>query len=226
LKLISKLIALIRIVFTVENIDSSYSVQITSLQSQVTFLNDSNQTYSNNIANLNNQIQTTNDKLQLYQDTFASSVTSGESPRANRQTYDLVNNPNSSNPTWDQLKNFIISDQTDKKPYISNVYVCTDYARDVHNNAEKAGIKAGFVGIDFKNQLIGHACNVFKTVDLGLVFIDCTGLKMEQEGPNNRDTVVIVKLKEHYVPQSLVREIWWNDTWDDMGIVQDIQIYW
>jgi hypothetical protein len=42
-------------------------------------------------------------------------------------------------------------------------------------NAEVAGIRAGWVSIDYADGSVGHAVNVFETSDMGLVFIDCTG---------------------------------------------------
>jgi hypothetical protein len=57
-----------------------------------------------------------------------------------------------------------------------NAYVCADFARDVHNSAEAAGIRAAWVGIDIEGEAEGHAINAFQTTDRGLVFIDCTGV--------------------------------------------------
>jgi uncharacterized protein YoxC len=218
--------------------NQTYSGQISSLTSQVTSLSDINQTYSdqiislksqaNSLTNINqtysDQIDSLTDQLELYKDTFGSSVTSGVSPRANGQTYFLNNNPEASNPTFAQLMNFISSDETDEKTYIPGVYVCTDYARDVHNNAEKAGIRAGWVGIDFKNQIIGHACNVFQTSDRGLVYIDCLGLEAGSYGPTNRDLIVSVKKGEVYHPTFIFSTGW--RVIDDMETVIDVQIYW
>jgi uncharacterized protein YoxC len=218
--------------------NQTYSSQINSLNSQVTSLTDTNQTYSNQISSLKSQatslrnanqtystqINSLTDQLQLYRDTFGSSVTSEVSPRANGQTYTLNNNPAASNPTYAELMNFISGDKTDQKTYIPGVYVCTDYARDIHNNAEKAGIRAGWVGIDFKNQIIGHACDVFQTSDRGLVYIDCLGLEAGSYGPTNRDLIVRVKKGEVYHPEFIFSTDW--RVIDDMGTVIDIQIYW
>lgn len=88
---------------------------------------------------------------------------------------ELINNPYASDPTWQHLINFITQDLTDKNPYIDSLYQCGSFAEDVHNNAEKFGIKSAWVAIDFSDGSIGHACNAFYTVDKGLVFIDSTG---------------------------------------------------
>ncbi len=92
---------------------------------------------------------------------------------------ELINNPYATNPTYSELLAFIEEDPTDKYTYIFGppkvAYVCSDFAEDVHNNAEAAGIRSAWVGIDIAGNSEGHALNAFETTDLGLVYIDCTG---------------------------------------------------
>jgi hypothetical protein len=91
---------------------------------------------------------------------------------------ELINNPNATNPTYAELIAFIQEDTTDTNDYLENPvigYVCADFAEDVHNNAEAAGIRAAWVSIDFGEDDEGHACNAFDTTDMGLIYIDCTG---------------------------------------------------
>lgn len=87
----------------------------------------------------------------------------------------LDNNPEATDPTWDQLKAFLAADKTDERDYILGDFVCGSFAQDVHNNAEKAGIRAAWVAIDLTNKPIGHALNAFNTTDRGMVFTDSTG---------------------------------------------------
>lgn len=88
----------------------------------------------------------------------------------------ILLNPNLSakNPTYLELTNFLIRDKTNQIIY-NSTWVCSDYAELLYNNAQRQGIKCGYVGINFKDMEIGHACNVFDTVDKGLVYIDDTG---------------------------------------------------
>jgi hypothetical protein len=91
---------------------------------------------------------------------------------------ELINNPDAVNPIYDDLIDFIKQDKTDIRFYIEEgdwAYVCADASEDVHNNAEAAGIRAAWVGIQFTGNQPGHAINAFETVDKGLVYIDCTG---------------------------------------------------
>ena len=87
----------------------------------------------------------------------------------------LVNNEAATNPTWQELESFLIADITDENSYLPGIRVCSEFAAELHNNAEKAGIKAAWVALDFEDNADGHALNAFETTDQGLVFIDCTG---------------------------------------------------
>jgi len=87
----------------------------------------------------------------------------------------LENNPQATDPSWDQLKAFLVEDKTDERDYVLGDFVCGSFAQDVHNNAEKAGIRAAWVAIDLANKPIGHAINTFNTTDRGIVFTDSTG---------------------------------------------------
>ncbi len=91
-----------------------------------------------------------------------------------RDRVHLVNNSSAADPTWNELLVFITADDTDRTPYVEQSFVCADFAEVVHNNAEEAGIRSGYVGIDFEGAGPGHALNVFHTTDRGLVFVDCT----------------------------------------------------
>ncbi|MBM3142972.1 MAG: zinc ribbon domain-containing protein [Chloroflexi bacterium] len=89
----------------------------------------------------------------------------------------LSNNSDAKAVSFAELKTFIRQDDTSEKPYF--LMHCVDFAEQLHNNAERAGIKAAFVGVNFVGEEIGHALNAFKTTDRGLVYIDCTGEKLK-----------------------------------------------
>jgi len=126
---------------------------------------------------------------------------------------ELIDNPDAVNPSYAELLAFIIEDATDTNEYIIGQYVCADFAEDVHNNAEAAGIRAAWVGIDFEEDEEGHALNAFETTDEGLVYIDCTGSNREKEldtvqesdegsisfmKPIPRDTIAYVEIGKEY----------------------------
>ena len=95
--------------------------------------------------------------------------------RASGERIHLVSNPDAKDVSFAELRSFILEDDTDEATYIEGVRICGDFAETLHNNAERAGIRAAFVGIDFVDEEIGHALNAFCTLDRGLVYVDCQG---------------------------------------------------
>jgi len=100
----------------------------------------------------------------------------------------LIDNSDATNPSYAELVAFIQMDLSDTNMYIDGEYVCADYAEDVHNNAEVAGIRTAWVGLDFEGENEGHAVNVFETTDKGLVYIDCVEC----------DTIAYVEMGREY----------------------------
>jgi len=139
----------------------------------------------------------------------------------------LVNNNDATNPTWQQLEDFLRSDKTDQNQYIPDSYMCADFARDVHNNAEAAGIRAAFVGVFFYGEIEDHALNAFETIDKGLVYIDCTGPTHEQwlnQPSLEWDTIVYIEKGKEYQPIFLYEPDY--ITFEPLGIVEAVEIYW
>jgi hypothetical protein len=115
----------------------------------------------------------------------------------------LKNNPAATDPTFAELVAFIKADPTDTNAYIKNgpnAYVCSDFAEEVHNNAEAAGIRAAWVGIRFNSTDEGHAVDAFETVDKGLVYIDCTNSRVQghDEETESWDAVAYVETGRKY----------------------------
>jgi len=136
----------------------------------------------------------------------------------------LRNNPDAKNPSWAELKTFLLKDDTDSIKYDFDKFVCADFAERLHNNAEAAGIRAAFVSIwlgpcSYFPTSGGHALNAFETTDKGLVYIDCTGFFRGV----NADKIVDVEVGKNYVPRSIFPEPGWSDVWDSMGKVERIE---
>lgn len=164
------------------------------------------------------------EELELYKDTFGSVVQSGGQVPFYR-VY-LRNVRTATDPTFDELENFLMKDKTDQNDYITGVYMCGDFANNVHNNAEQAGIRTGWVAILLEAEdgsTSYHACNVFKTTDKGLIFIDCTGSQAGERSPSKDDKIVSVKLDSRYKPRFLFATRWRVES---MGIIRDIEVYW
>ena len=137
----------------------------------------------------------------------------------------LTNNPKAKDPTWSQLESFLGEDITDKQIYDYSSFVCADFAEMLHNNAEKAGIRAAYVSIElgpasYRPTSGGHALVAFQTTDRGLVFIDSTA---PLEGGLEADKMVDLREGAEYIPQSVFPEPGWSATWVSMGKVLDIE---
>jgi hypothetical protein len=137
----------------------------------------------------------------------------------------LINNTEATNPTWAELISFLKEDNTDEIIYDYNSFVCADFAECLHNNAEAAGIKAGYVCVtlgpaDYRSTIGGHALNIFETSDRGLVFIDCTGYTSDL--PISADKLVDVEVGKDYLPQSIFASSGWY--WLSMGEVISIDV--
>lgn len=74
------------------------------------------------------------------------------------------------NPTFKELKDFIIKDPTSRNVFVYNKYECRHFATDVNNNAEAVGIRCAFVLLCFHYGQ--HAVVAFDTTDRGLVYIE------------------------------------------------------
>jgi len=124
----------------------------------------------------------------------------------------LINYKTAKDVTKQEVIEFIKADKTDQSLYTST-YRCGDFAEDLHNNAEAAGIKSAWVELDFTDGGHGHALNAFNTTDKGLVFIDCT----TNDGEINNFGV-----GNKYTPESIFD----SKEFECMGTVSRFEIYW
>lgn len=168
---------------------------------------------------------------------------------ADGEYIELINNPNATTTTHRNLINFLKSDKTDEIIYEDGVFVCADCAEMLHNNAEDAEIKAGWVAIEFEPWVptytaepelryrngynraepadaifgidrAGHACNVFEMGDGELVFVDCTN----GGEPGSFDAFVEVENGRAYIPKDINKNS--DFYYESMGIVENYIIYW
>jgi hypothetical protein len=98
---------------------------------------------------------------------------------SHNNTAHLSNNPDARDVSFAELKSFIREDDTDEGLYLLGERDCVDFAEQVHNNAEQAGIRSAYVSVQFAGEEVGHALNAFQTTDRGLVYIDCTGMTLD-----------------------------------------------
>jgi hypothetical protein len=174
------------------------------------------------------QLAAAQSEIKLYQNTYGQVESGDVHPTIgpDGQPITLVGNPAATDPTFAQLESFLLADKTDQNTYVPGEYVCADFARDVYNNAEKAGIRTAFVGIEFTGNSPGHALNAFMTTDKGLVFIDCTGQEAPQGGSVDNDKIVTVKIGIDYQPVGLFPVNGQTVTFGDLGTIADVQVDW
>jgi hypothetical protein len=119
-------------------------------------------------------------------------------------------------PSFKELIKFLSVDLTENQNYVYPVYTCGDFAAHLHDEAEKQGIKCGVVGVKFNTTLKedmsgilnnksnypppyssydtcrGHAFNAFNTTDRGMVYVDSTGITVEEKETGNKPYDMIV----------------------------------
>jgi hypothetical protein len=98
-------------------------------------------------------------------------------------------NPAAKDPTLAAVIAFVKADRTNQIPYVPGTFVCSEFAVRLHDNAERAGLRAAIVFVSFATGP-GHALIAFHTRDHGLVFVDCTGGTADNpaSGPGGFDT--------------------------------------
>ena len=77
---------------------------------------------------------------------------------------------NYKNPTFEEMRDFLLKDTTSRKQFIPNQYECRHFATEVYNNAKDAGWRCGFVLLCYEQGQ--HVVNAFNTVDRGIIFIE------------------------------------------------------
>ncbi|MFA5051426.1 MAG: hypothetical protein WC499_04950 [Patescibacteria group bacterium] len=144
---------------------STYQLQITNLNNDKNIMQSTITALQTNVTALQGQVVALTKKLQ------------GTLPYASPTGTNLktTNQDNVHNPTWAELKSFLVSDSTDQLNYVLGSFVCGDFAQIVHNKAELSGIRCAMVVISFMDGSNPHALNAFMTSDKGLVYIDDTG---------------------------------------------------
>lgn len=197
---------------------TSTRAELTSAQQELSSVQQELSSVQRELDSAELTINSLESKIELYVDTWGRVYDGRTNPIEG-----YVTNADASNPTWTELLDFLLEDKTDQNPYVPDAYVCANFARDVHNNAERAGIRAADVSIELSD--VGwHALNAFKTTDRGLVFIDCTGTTEPQPGWSY-DRIVDVQLGGNYI----CRHLFEGDDWytiSSWGTILNLKIIW
>jgi len=228
----SELVSTEQTLSSVQNELEDTEAELTSTKSELASTENQLNSAQQTLTNLEATLSSTQQQLAVAQETLEGlGITLSTSKECSDVA--LIDNSTATNPTWGQLMAFLSQDQTEKHTYIKDVYDCSQFSRDVHNNAETAGIRAAEVHVEFRNEVEGHALNAFLTTDYGLVYVCCT----------EADTIARVKAGKEYRAVDLYRitginvrnDYWWNtlssyyyissSTWDQW-VTSSIEIYW
>lgn len=151
-----------------------------------------------------------------------SDVTSQSLPILNMAGQEITINDHKDavDPSFEALIRFLSEDATENKDYIYPVYTCGDFASCLHDEAEKRGIRCGVVGVKFNttykenraealnnnsrylpayssyDTCRGHAFNAFNTTDMGMVYVDSTGITIEEKEKGNKPYDMIVYVRK------------------------------
>lgn len=101
--------------------------------------------------------------LSIYA-TYGDSAVPSEGEGSSSQATELKN------PTFQELKDFILRDPISRNKFVLNEYECRHFATEVNNNAEVEGLRCAFVLLCFDRGQ--HAVIAFDTIDRGLVYIE------------------------------------------------------
>ena len=132
-----------------------------------------------------NQLQSEYDTLQAKYDALLAGQSISDQGLADLQTrynnlqtsYDkLIKNSgqtNLRNPSWEELKNFVKTDNIDQVTYNIDTFACTGYATILRDRARTLGFRTAIVQVLLPGTA-GHVFDAIQTSDAGLVYIDCT----------------------------------------------------
>jgi len=133
-------------------------------------------------------------------------------------------------PSWSQLLDFLLADDTDSHPYVYPTFVCENFAEMLQSHARSAGWRCAIVTVQLSGypdwfgygipSNTGHACNAFNTTDRGLVYIDDT--RTPRAGPANQDKIVDIQVGKEYIPMALFPSPGWHSACLSMGVVISI----
>ncbi|MFH1031813.1 MAG: hypothetical protein V1767_04555 [Chloroflexota bacterium] len=214
-------------------LDSTKHV-LASTQSELKTTRQTLDSFQKDSTNLQATLTKAQQQLAVARETLSGlGITLSASPEC--YDVDLVDNPAAKNPTLSQLMDFLAKDYTENHSYIARLYDCSQFSRDVHNNAEAAGIRAAEVQIMFKNEFVGHALNAFLTTDYGLVYVDCTKAPDKFARVVNKKEYRAVGVNE-VSGENLRNDYWWDSlgsyfyfpsAWESgHSVTSSINIYW
>lgn len=146
--------------FIYEKTDSIMTLtkETDSLQEE---LNQKNQA----LESLNNQLINTQNEKRIASENLNETIEELQLREIGKK-YELHD------PLFWEARNFLVLDHTNYNTYDEETFTCINYAQEVNNNAEKSGIRCGYVIVNFSDSEISHALIAFESTDQGLKFFE------------------------------------------------------
>jgi hypothetical protein len=178
--------------------------ELLNTQSELAVLRSELESTQSYLVDVEAELQLTNDNLSNVEAELADTK-----DRLNAMEADALH---LHNPTYEEALDFLERDRTDANEYIEGEYVCSHFAADINNNAEKQGIRCALVDVRFPDS--GHAIIAFETTDEGLVYFE----------PLTDDRVRPVIGKRYYrciepEPGYIYSKPSFNDTIEDIVVI-------
>lgn len=139
-------------------------------------------------------------RYSLKETSSSSSSSSTYQAYQNGENCFITNYKNAHDPSYAELLSFISNDNTEDRTYIDNVYVCANFAIQLHDNAEAKNIKCYIITVDLSGS-DGHMLTGFHTTDRGWIYVDDTGLTMDYkiQGCPSTDAYVNLIVGSDYI---------------------------
>lgn len=145
----------------VEAENASLKSQVSNLQSRLDTAATGQDSLQSQLDSLQEQYDSLQEQLDSVQADYQSLLDSKES--------DLRD------PTWEELRAFLLADTTDEREYIADEFDCEGFTVTLRWNAALRGFRSAYVALGFESGGTGHALVAFDTVDQGLIYVDDTG---------------------------------------------------
>lgn len=134
---------------------------------------------------------------------------------------------NATDPTYAQLMAFLKQDDTEYVTYVPGQYECTNFAIHLSDDAERVGIKAHIVRVDFGVDNINptpgasHLLNAFNTTDQGMIYVDDTGREewQKEKGMPISPATTDIKIGTQYQRVLLYPVLGWSSTDNPIGTI-------
>ena len=101
------------------------------------------------------------------------------------------------NPTYNEILDFLARDQTDLLRYLPGEFLCNDFNTLVHNHAQFEGFNCRLCFLYDLDNITGHTCLAWDSNDYGRIYTDSTGVPWPNYNYNSYDKIIYnVKIGE------------------------------